>query len=495
MTVAAVEIPFGDWTPDQPSFNNPGATEAKNVVPGLTSYGPMYDLGPFSNGLTGQSLGHVWAPDKNNVIYNFAGDASKLYSLVNGTTWTDASRLVGGVYNSAGWEFTKFGSRVIAANGANTLQFLDVDLASANFADLPNAPIARRIGTVRDFIVVGDLDAYGPNVIGWSGYNSSELWSLATGSLATQSDRQELFGRGGAVQRIVPGEYGVIFQEQSIYRMEYAGPPLVFQLDEVERNRGTPAPGSVCWTGTTVFYYGWDGFYLFDGLRSQSISANRVSNWFKQTADLNALDTMQGVVDRQNRLVIWAFRTSQAITYNNRLIIYNWAANKWSYVEVDVETLTEYTSPGFSLDALDTPLPGGIDTDSILVDSDAFSGGQLNVLGFNTAHESGTFSGAPLTATLETKEVGDGAQHRTILTGLRPMVEGTGATTIMVQTGSRNRLQDNVEWSAAKGLNALNGEASLRQNARYMRHRLTISGGFDHAIGVRPNQRASGGRR
>ena len=400
MTTQANVIPFAEWTPDLPKYNNPGALVALNCIPELTSYRTLNSLASFSNALGDVCVGTFWAQDSNNVVFNFAGDADALYRLDAGTTWTDVTRLVGGGYAADNWDFTKFGDRVIAVNIADEPQFYDLD-TSSEFDDLPGSPPnAARIATVRDFVVLGDVDGLGPNYIQWSGFNNSEEW---TPSIRTQADFQELFGRAGRVQRIVPGEFGIIFTEQSIWRMDYVGPPVIFQVDEVERKRGTPAPNSVAWTGGLVYFFGWDGFYVFDGRASQPISHNRVSRWFIQNSDPTAYGSMRAAIDRINRLVIWAFKSSGSASFNDRLIIYNWGADKWSYAEIETQTIDEYVSPGFALDDLDSVLPGGIDADSIPVDSTQFAGGAINIQAFDTSNQASTFDGAPLAATIDTK--------------------------------------------------------------------------------------------
>jgi len=492
VTTQAQTVPFGEWTPDLPSHMNPGALIAENVIPQIQSYRSLNSLTSFTDALTAACVGTFWAQDDNNVVFNFAGDFTDLYRLDGGDTWTSVNRLVGGDYAASNWEFTKFGDRVIAASIADDLQFYDLN-TDTEFDDLPGSPPkAKTIATVRDFVMLGDIPSRGPNFIQWCGFNNSELW---TPSLATQSDFQELFGRAGRVQKIVPGEFAVIFCEHSIFRADYAGPPIVFQVDEVERKRGTPAPNSVAWTGNNVFYFGWDGFYVFDGIQSTPISHNRVSKWFEQNAGADALDSMRAAVDRINRLVIWAFKSTISATQNDRLIIYNWGADRWSYGKLDTEVIDEFVSPGFALDALDVPLPAGIDTDSIAVDSTQFIGGIVNIQAFNSSHQAATFDGTPLTSIIDTKEISSGAQQRIVTNSVRPLIEGGLSTVITLQVGTRNTLQENLNFSAAKATNGINGEVSVRANSRYQRFRVNITGGFDHAEGARPSSRISGGKR
>jgi hypothetical protein len=495
MTTQAQEVTFGEWLPDLPARGNPGTLVAKNAIPQEQSYRSINALSEFTNALDGPCLGSFWVQDDNNVVNNFAGDETKLYTLSGGNVWGDATRTVGGAYTATSWEFAKFGNRVIAVNGADEPQKFDLGV-DTEFSDLAGTPPKTpHIAVVRDFVVFGDVDTQGPSFLRWSGFNNSETW---TPSLATQADYQQIFGRGGKIQRIVPGEYGLILLEHSIYRMDYAGPPLIFQLDEIERNRGTPAPYSVMWSGGLTWYYGWDGFYVFDGQQSIPISSNRVAEWFKDEVDPESLADIRGAIDRRNRLVIWAFRTSKSLDYNNRLIIYNWAAGengRWSYAELDTEVMEEFVSSGYALDELDTPLPLGIDLDSINVDSDQFAGGRLSLQAFTPTHTSATFDGTPLTACLDTKEVGVPDNARMFVNSVRPLVEAANSATTTVQVGTRDNLNDNVTFSIARALNDINGEANVRASSRYQRYRLNIAGGFNHAVGVKAQIKGGGGRR
>lgn len=491
MTTQPAMIPFGEWMPDLPAHMNKGALIAKNVIPQLESYRDLKDLAAFSDALDDVCLGAFWSQDSSNTVFNFAGDATKLYRLDGGNTWTDVSG-VSAPYGADNWEFTKYGDRVIASNITDSLQYYDMGTSSA-FADLPGSPpSAAHIATVRDFIMLGNIASLGPNYLQWSGYNNTEIW---TPSIKTQSDYQQLPGRAGAVQRVVPGEYAVVFCEHSIFRADYAGPPLIFQIDELERKRGTPSPNSVAWAGGLVFYFGWDGFYMFDGIKSTPISHNRTSRWFVTNAASDALSSMRGAVDRLNQIVMWAFKSSASSAINDRLILFNWGANKWAYAEVDTQIIDEYVSSGYDLDTLDTPLPSGIDIDSIPMESSLYQGGALNLQAFNSSNQGATFSGDPLDACIDTKEISSPDQRRLMTNSARAMVEGSPTTSITLQIGTRNTLQENETFSTAKAANGINGEVSLRANSRYQRFRCNISGGFEHANGVKPNSRVSGGRR
>lgn len=491
MNTRVETIQFGEWLPDQADHENPGTLEAKNCIAEISGYRSFPNITAFSNALTGACLGTFWSRDNSGTTYNFAGDATKLYRL-SGATWNDVSRTTP-AYNADNWEFTKFGSRVIAANSGDQLQKFDMGTDSV-FSNLTNAPTAKRIATIRDFVMVGNTAALGPNFIQWSGFNNSELW---TPSIASQSDFQELRGKGGEIVKIVPGAFATIFSERALHVAQYAGPPTIFQIDEIDSESGTPAPNSVVKANGIIWFYGWDGFYAFDGRNKPvSISANKISKWFKSNAAQEVLSSMRGAVDRVNNLIVWAFKSSVSSTYNDRLIMYNWIAKRWSYAELSTQVISEYITEGYTLDQLDTLLTNGIDTDSILVDTNQYQGGALNLLAFTTTNTAATFGGAGISATIETREISSPEHDTLYLNSVRPLIECSATPSIGVAVGHRKTLRENVLYTSSKQVNnVIGGEANIRKTARYMRFRVTVAGCFNHAKGVKASLLRTGSHR
>ena len=84
-------VPFGEFLPDQPEFNNPGSNEILNAVP-LTdqSYGPALQLSSVTGALNARAQGAMFTRDASANVNGFAGDATRLYRYAAGSTaWTD----------------------------------------------------------------------------------------------------------------------------------------------------------------------------------------------------------------------------------------------------------------------------------------------------------------------------------------------------------------------------------------------------------------------
>ena len=477
-------IPFGDWLPDQPALANPGATIANNVIPRLKSYGQFRSLSAYTLALTGRCYGATKAITANGTVYNFAGDATKLY-LLDDMTWANVSK--GGNYsNVTSWEYARHGDRIVAANLLNPLQYFDMG-TSALFADLPGTPPqAARVGVVRDFLVLGDIKSGSdfPARLAWSGYNNTNLW---TASRATQSDVRDLRGDGGRIMQIVSGQTGVIFQESSIWMMRYAGPPTIFTLDEVERGRGTPAAKSVVRVGESIYYLGQDGFYKFSDGQSQPIGAERINRWF--FTNCGELSSVIGMADIRNTLIYWSFSTSGGAAYGNKVVVYNWTSDKWSSADVNIEAFANQAAQSLTLDQLDSVLAGGIDATTFAVDSPAYQGGQEFLSAFDSSHKAAAFTGSPLVASLETAEFGD--EPRSLLRHVRALVDGAGSLT--VQHVGRNHQENNTTYGLP--INGTdNGLFLIRKKSRYHRVKVNITGGFVDAMGIEPETRKAGGR-
>lgn len=484
----AQRLDLGPWLPDQPPLDRQGCGVVKNAIPEIKSYRALRDLSPYTDALDSAAFAAHWAKDPSNTVSNFAGDAGKLYRL-SGTNWLDVSKLGG--YAASSWEFATFGFRVIAVAPEETPQSFIVG-TDAVFSGLDAAaPAAKRIGIVRNlFVVLGNIPSLGSNWIQWSGYNNATIWGNPV--VLAQAGAVPLQQQGGAVQKIVSGKQGIIFQEQAISLLTYQGPPTIFRLDNISRHKGTPAPNSVVSDGAVTFFYSNDGFYALSGGQLQPIGAHKVNRWLQ--ANIADLESLYGAVDPEYQLVFWAFKSSAQAAQNDRVIIYNYAADRWSYGEVDTQLVASLLPTGFTLDDLDGPLPGGIDLDSIGVDSKAYQAtGFPYLMAFDSANQAAIFSGTVLDALFETQEISDKGGDKLFLSDVRPLVDAFDAT-ITVEDGVRD-LQ-NAGYPAFGGAVALDedGRAYLYSRARYHTIRMNFSGDFNHATGCEVRARRAGRR-
>lgn len=465
------EISFGAWLPDIPPFNNPGLIVAKNVMPEANSYRPFPTFTGFSLAITARCQGTILVRDASDSAQHYAGDDQRLYKLDQTTaSWSNVSRLVGGSYSTpaaGNWDFAQWGNTLIAVNGPHADVPQRISLGAANFVVLPGSPPpAACIAVVRDFVVVGNLSAtaYQPQMVQWSAINNSDSW---TADAATLADRQDLPGDGGPIQKIIGGEYGLIFQRRAIFRMTFVGSPLVFQFDKIHRNIGAYAANSVVSYMGMVYFYAESGFYAFDGVNLKPIGASRVDRLVSEAIDTSKLYLMHGIIYPNKKLVCWAWKDDQGGGFLcNKIIIYNWEMDSWSIVEsLNVEKLMEISEsaiiPYSTLGAFDS----------------THTGKKLST-------QSG--GGATLAVQLETGDFQLNPEPNgwACITRVMPLIEAQSMP-CMVVVKTRERLGITASAATSVSVGASNF-APLRVSNRFHRIQINISGSTGIGSNVGP---------
>lgn len=497
-------IPFGEWLPDQPELNSPGAGTMTNVVPRTAeSYGPAHALAPVTVALSAACQGAIYVRAADANIAGFAGDISKLYLHDSANAWANMSRSA--AYSTAPderWAFAIFGKAILATNFANEIQFFTLGV-SAPFANLSAAaPKARYMARVRDFIMVANTtDAISgavPQRVWWPAIDDPALWPVpgSTSAAAVQSDYADLLGEGGWNQGIVGGLSGAdvaVFQERNIWRGSYIGPPAIYGFSVVESARGTPAPGSIVSVGPAVYYLADDGFYIFDGVRSLPIGDGKIDRTFWAEVDQSALYRITSAADPLNKIIYWAYAGPQNSGGTpNRIMAYHYGVGRWTKLEQTLEFLVQALTIGYTLEALDAF--GTLETLPFSLDSRAWTGGgRLNLAAFDTSHKLGLFSGESLPATMDTGEAQINKHGSAHVSRVWPLVDTDQA---QVSVGRRDKLSDSVTWTTPSPMTATTGSCPVRSTGRYQRARVTIPAGvlWTEAQGVEVEARGAGRR-
>lgn len=387
------------------------------------------------------------------------------------------------------WAFEKWGENIIATNYDDSPQIITL---GANYFEqmASTAPRAQCVGIVRDFVVLGfihDGSDPRPNRVQWCGAGDETAWGS---NPTTQADYQDLQGKGGAVRAISSGEVGYIFQEQSIWRMSYVGPPAVFQFDEVETQRGTLAGRSVARIGTLAYYLGRDGFYVFDGVRSTPIGNEIVNAYFWADFDADYYYRVHAAFDPRRTIILWAYPgASNTGGRPNKIIAYNWALNRWAIIEQEAELIFNSFAEGITLDDLDSYFPD-LDAMTDSLDSSLWKGGAILVSGFDSSHVMGVFSGTAKSAVVRTAEVPLANPNIAFVNRVRPITDAT----CTLKVGTRMNQDDSITWSNAYSIDSYESVFSTRETGRFVTFELTTTGSFSHLQGVNVDSTPAGDR-
>ena len=584
-----MQVPFGEWLPDQPEHNNPGANVANNVYYALNSYKRFPSLVNYStNTITKDSRGAGSFRDNANTVFNFVANQETIFELTGGsftekgargkllnnafatctitvsdyanigagktitlkkndntsivftsttgspstnqfqvqtnndTTATNLKNTINGhadfsatvsnavvtvtravvgnvnlVNESSDTTrltvtsfyggtpltgdatdyitFTQFGNYVIVSNGVDAPQFYLMG-TSSSFTDLSTigtsgtVPVFKCSGVIRDFLVTGN-HVGASNRIQWSGINDITTWQSGT----KQSDLQDLPGSGGQITHITSGEIGYIFRQNQIVRMDYVGGATVFRLSVISPNRGAVLGRTVCQDNRRVFFYADDGFFEINGDQVSAIGAEKVNRFFDLDLNKAFSDRIVAATDPFNQLAIWLYPsssdTSNTTGICDKVLIYNYATQKWSTANANASTIFSQFVGAYTVELMDI-ISENLDNINISLDTDFWNGGQLLLGAIDSDFKAAIFSGTENIGEIETSELELFPGTRSNIIGVRPIVDAEATVTIK----TRDRLSDNSTESSVSSMNTT-GINPVRQSGRYVKFNVKIPSG------------------
>ena len=475
-----MQIPFGEWLPDQPEHGMKGANVATNVYHALGSYKRFPSLVSYSNNnIVKNAKGAGSFRDNANNIFNFVATKTDIFQLASGTFTSRKSGLTGGEDDF--FTFTQFGNYVIASNGVDQPQYYLMG-TSTNFANLNaiqsagTTPLFRVSGVVRDFLVSGNIST-ATNRIHWSGINDISAWS------GKQSDFQDLPGSGGKIVHVTSGEVGYVFRQNQIIRMDYVGGAVVFRLSVISPNRGAVYGQTVCQDNRDVFFYSDDGFYQINGDSVAPIGVEKVNRFFDLDLNKAYTDRIKAATDPFNQLAMWAYPSKDAVASGgicDKIIIYNYATKKWSLAKAQTSVIFPQFVGAFTVELMDI-ISQNLEDINAALDTDYWSGGQMFLGGINEDFKAAIFSGNSNQCEIETAEIEGFPGARTNIQGVRPIVDAVSTVTVK----TRERLAD-TETESSSSTMVDSGINPVRQSGRYIRANVKIPSGttFNHAQGI-----------
>jgi len=466
--VTPIPIPFGAWKPDQAAFQSDALVDALNVVPVPGGYGPAYDFNLIDGvSLTPPITGATVFADTSDASFIYAGAGDDIWVSNNGAPFASQYHSASPLSALNSWQFARFVGKAIAVQlGAPTVAG---DIGQAMTALAGSPPRAKTIGTVGDFLVLGDLDdgidGHRPNRVRWSGFRDPTTWGTNVGA---QSDFNDMPDEGGAVQGIVGREFGSVFQRYAISRMTYVGPDTVFRFDVVEKKRGAISAGSIIDCGLISAYIADDGFMLWDGTTSTPIGAGAVNEYFRKHLAPGTENYIVGAFDPLSATISWAYRTDGSGLLNERLS-YSLTENRWTRSNLAMRWLMSGFDIGYTLESLDQF--GSLDSLNFSLDDPKLQGKRFRATGFDAAGRYGPLNGDAMAATFDTGDFEAAPGRRAFVNAVRPIID---APMVSCAIGARAQsMADPISFTAFAD-KAIDGNCPLRASGRYMRCRTII---------------------
>lgn len=502
-----IDLPLPSWRPDNPDLSNPGLTTARNVIPSLgpvqgqVTYQPVNRGKVFANSsFNGRPRGVVIGSDSIGVNKVYAGTANALYRFSEiDDDWIDVTR-ASSHYNTASderWNFVRFGPAIIGTNFTDYPQFVNLD-GAGKFDNLTTLCKGRYIAQHRGFIILGNtwdpLDGFVTNRLRWCALENPTDWNFNPGT--TQADFQDVQDVGD-ITGIVVDEDVWILCKQAIVRMHYVGTPWIYEFATVVNGKGCAVGESVVTVDGTTYFLGDDGFYRFNKGNLEQIGAGLIDNYFSEIFSADLAGQMTAVADPKKTLIYWTFASNAA--YDGRpdtTLIYNYVSGDWSIAAATVPYLYSAAALAWTIDRL-TTVYGSISNMPAPFDSPSWAGGNAILWGLDDGGKVYTLTGEPLTAVLETAEyqlakTQNTRQDRATVVGTRPIFENGGTASMSV--GHRGLSNAVVNWTDPVGTSPATGFAYHRNQDRYHRFRIELSGSWDRASMLQVDFLPAGGR-
>ena len=334
-----------------------------------------FEWGSSSGALAGQTL-RLWAAD------NFGEDL--VFNIMNGSIYY--------------WD---------ATGGTSTRA---VELSSLTGAsDTPT--IARKV-------LVSDVDrhiiAFGANIIGTSTqdpllirFGSQESLTDFTPTATNTAGDLRLSKGSEIITAVQTSRQILVFTDQSLYSMQFLGPPFTFGVSMLADNTRIAGPNTALAVNDVVFWMGQENFYLYDG-RTQAIPCTVRDYVFNDMNNQQSFKFHAGSIASQTE--IWWYYCSSGSTEIDRYVVYNYGQQVWYYGTL-VRTAWNDRASGLR------SFPQGTGTDLYLYDHE------------NGLDDYSTGSAVAINAFVESSDfdIGDGQQFM-LLNRILPDLSFTGSS-------------------------------------------------------------------
>lgn len=454
--------------------------------------------------------GAAAARTSSNSIATFAGSGSKLWKFAGtGSAWTNVSRNSGGNYALGTddiWQFAQYGSNLVAVNGADAIQYIDVN-SGTNFAALSalatsGSPpsYARYLADCGDILMFANTSNSTREVL-WPGRNNILWWTKGQQDCDSQT-----FPDGGDIMGITGVEQGgLIFQTDTVRQYFARSDRAIFEFHRVEQAQGTLAPYSIIPYQGGGFYYSTKGFAAvgLDGT-SRPIGYGYIDEWFLTTSNVKTRPkAVIGALDPLKARMFWLFANAGNATSNlyDQILCFDPATvgtehGPWSHANIQATYIYAAATTATTLENLG--IAGlGYNMDGVggtkvpySLDSDVWKGGAPALAMYDTNNQLNFFTGANLAAQVDTAIFAPIPGKRSFIRGYRPVCDvntPVGQTTSNVQgrVANAERAEDFVVWGGYQNLTP-QGLIPTRLSGRFLRAEVFIPAAnvWNHLAGI-----------
>ena len=297
-------------------------------------------------------------PTGNSIAVAGTGFGSALYQATvcasdtrawNQAASADATDLV---FDISQWSLDNWGNDVIAnRSGGNIFYFAsDASTTPIRATSITTSPISVNSIIVspndRHLIALGSNEfsasatvsgTFNPMLVRWSDQDDRTDWSPA----ATNTSGEVVLTDGTKIIGGVRAKNAInIWTDNSLWLMNYVGPPFTFRFQQAGTNCGMIAQhAAVDYNGVT-YWMGYDNFYRYDGVvRTLDCTVRR---YIFDRLNLKYKDKVFAGINSEFQEIIWLYASSgNDVSECDSYVIYSPENNYWVYGEMIFTTFAD----------------------------------------------------------------------------------------------------------------------------------------------------------
>jgi hypothetical protein len=427
----------------------------------------------------------------------YVGTESKLYRGLNGAYQDYSGGQTFQTPENLRWRFAQFGDDTIAVNGFDLPQF--INSTGGSFAPLAgNPPIARFVAVANNFVFL--LGLHDPD--GLAALTPTQWWCSAIGndadwspSASTQSANAYLDDTPGEIVGAKAlGRDLIVYKTHSIYKLSYAGPPVIWESVLISAHTGALSQEAVVDMGDFHVIMGQDDFYIVDASGAQPLKSP-LRRYIYEFGDLNRAYSFGAAArhDDAADCVIFHYPSSRLTEQTDPVtldanVVWNVHEDKWAKGMVDIIQVVTPEIPvdlGQTYGEFGTPFATWDGIVTVQWNDYVFFGSTNVIQGVILPDGSlWAYSGeADPDAFIECGDFGDGQQFqfiRKVRARFSDFPSSAGATLVLKH---RRSLGEPVTLGKTVYLDQVKGAFNFRANAMFTRHRFEFGGGDCELIG------------
>ena len=254
------------------------------------------------------------------------------------------------VFDITQWSLDNWGEDVVANRKGSNIFYFDSDasvlptratsvttspIKSNSIIVSPNDRHLVALGTNEYAATATVSGTFNPMLVRWSDQDDRTNWVPSVSSTAGEvvlTDGTEIVGAVRSKNAIN------IWTDNSLWLMEFAGPPFTFRFTQAGTNCGMVGQhAGVDFNGTT-YWMGYDNFHRFTG-QVEDVSCT-VRRYIFDDINVNYYDKVFAGINSEFNEIIWLY-ASGTNTECDKYVIYNPVDNYWIYGEMIFTTFAD----------------------------------------------------------------------------------------------------------------------------------------------------------